>query len=183
MHNLDEISRLRKKLGISQSELSELSGVSQSLIAKLEAKKIDPSYTKVKQLLETLERHNRRSSKKAKEIANKNVVQIKSTSNLKQAADIMHKKSISQLPVYKGNVITGSISERTILKILSESKSPEDAFKKKVIDIMEDPFPVISGETSIELVYEMLDFFDAIMITKKEEIKGIITKNDLLKLG
>ena len=45
MHNLDEISKLRKKLGISQSELSELSGVSQSLIAKLEAKKIDPSYT------------------------------------------------------------------------------------------------------------------------------------------
>ena len=48
---------------------------------------------------------------------------------------------------------------------------------------MEDPFPVISEETSIELVYEMLNFFDAIMITKKEEIKGIITKNDLLKLG
>ena len=45
---LNEISKKRKILGLTQSELAKLAGVSQSLIAKLESGKIEPSYTKVK---------------------------------------------------------------------------------------------------------------------------------------
>ena len=48
MFELNEISRLRKQLGLTQAELAKLSGVSQSLIAKLEAGKIEPSYSKAK---------------------------------------------------------------------------------------------------------------------------------------
>ena len=39
---LREIKELRKKFGLTQTDLAELAGVSQSLIAKLESNMIDP---------------------------------------------------------------------------------------------------------------------------------------------
>ena len=40
MFEIDDIVRLRKQLGLTQTELAKLSGVSQSLITKMEAKKV-----------------------------------------------------------------------------------------------------------------------------------------------
>jgi predicted transcriptional regulator len=44
---LEDIAKRRRQLGMKQSELAKAAGVSQSLIAKLEAGTIDSSYTKV----------------------------------------------------------------------------------------------------------------------------------------
>ena len=54
MYKLSEIKRLRKKLEINQKELAVRAGVSQSLIAKIEAGKIEPTYSKACGILETL---------------------------------------------------------------------------------------------------------------------------------
>ena len=43
MFEIDDIVRLRKQLGLTQTELAKLSGVSQSLITKMEAKKVEPA--------------------------------------------------------------------------------------------------------------------------------------------
>ena len=53
---LEEVAQKRKMLNLTQKQLAKLAGVSQSLIAKLESKKIDPSYTKVKAIFDALER-------------------------------------------------------------------------------------------------------------------------------
>jgi DNA-binding XRE family transcriptional regulator len=45
---LQDIAKRRRQLGLKQTELAKAAGVSQSLIAKLEAGTIDSSYTKVK---------------------------------------------------------------------------------------------------------------------------------------
>jgi predicted transcriptional regulator len=45
---LEDIAKKRRRLGLKQAELAKLSGVSQSLVAKLESGRIDSSYTKVK---------------------------------------------------------------------------------------------------------------------------------------
>jgi len=52
--SLEEISRKRRILGLTQNELAKLAGVSQSLIAKMESRKTNPSYTKVKAILDVL---------------------------------------------------------------------------------------------------------------------------------
>ena len=49
---LSEIKAKRKHLGLSQSGLSVKTGVSQSLIAKLEAGKISPSYLSAKKIFD-----------------------------------------------------------------------------------------------------------------------------------
>ena len=52
---LEEIERLRKKFGLTQTELAEKASVSQSLIARLEAQSVDPRYSKVASVFEALE--------------------------------------------------------------------------------------------------------------------------------
>ena len=50
-HRSEDIGKKRRQLGLKQAELAKMAGVSQSLIAKLEAGTIDSSYTKVKTIL------------------------------------------------------------------------------------------------------------------------------------
>ena len=71
MFEIDDIVRLRKQLGLTQTELAKLSGVSQSLITKMEAKKVEPSYSKVKVLIETLQKQERSDKRTAKNICSK----------------------------------------------------------------------------------------------------------------
>lgn len=180
MFELEEISRLRKQLGLTQAELAKLSGVSQSLIAKLEARKIEPSYSKAKALFVTLQKLQRRDSKRAKDILSKNVKGIQADRTVQEAANLMHNEAISQLPVYEREKMVGSISEKTILRLLSESKSPAEAFRKKVSQVMDEPFPTVSEDTPVELLYQLFDYFQAVIVTKRDKVVGIITKADLL---
>ena len=83
MFDIDDIARLRKQLGLTQAELSELSGINQSLINRLESKQIEPSYSKVKILIETLQKQERRKSRTCGDIASKSVYKIQSKSTLK----------------------------------------------------------------------------------------------------
>ena len=68
MFEIDDIVRLRKQLGLTQTELAKLSGVSQSLITKMEAKKVEPAYSKVKILIEPLQKQERSDKRTAKNI-------------------------------------------------------------------------------------------------------------------
>ena len=169
MLEIDDIVRLRKQLGLTQTELSNLSGVSQSLIAKFEAKKIEPAYSKVKTLIETLQKQERKDTRTAKNISSKTVKGIKIKETLKDATKKIRAKNISQLPVFDNEKIVGSISEKTILRVLSESGSPNEAFAKKIEDVMETAFPTVDSETPVELLYQILEFFDAVIVTEKSK--------------
>ena len=75
LHDLrvEKIGEIRRVLGLTQTELAKLSGVSQSLIAKIESRKIDPAYSKVIAIFEALENRKKqhREGRKAKEIMSK----------------------------------------------------------------------------------------------------------------
>jgi predicted transcriptional regulator len=47
---------------------------------------------------------------------------------------------------------------------------------------MEDSFPVVGEDTPVELLYSVMDFFQAVLVSKRDKVEGIITKADLLKL-
>lgn len=177
-----DIANIRKQLGLTQLQLANIAHVSQSLIAKIESGKIDPSYCKAKALSDALERIQRKNSKKAKDIMAKHIISIESNDRVEDAARLMRQHSISQLPVFAGEKSVGSVSERTILRLLEDAKDPHMVFNKRVKDVMEDSFPVVSEDTPIELLYSFMDFFQAVLVSKREKVMGIITKADLLKL-
>ena len=82
---LEDIAKRRRQLGLKQSELAKAAGVSQSLIAKLEAGTIDCSYTKVKTIFDVLDRLEFKTKTQADKVLHKNVIQSKKTNQFQKS--------------------------------------------------------------------------------------------------
>src|SRR3989344_2344752 len=118
MRSLNEIRRLRKKYDLSQKDLANLSGVSQSLIAKIEAGKVEPTYSKALQLFKALDGLRDRDETKAKDVMNHRVISIQAADSVKEVIEVMKNSKISQLPVLLNGNVCGLISETGSCEIL-----------------------------------------------------------------
>ncbi len=179
--NLDEIKRRRKVLGLTQIQLAKESGVSQSLIAKLEVGKLEPTYTNAKKIFFVLDKLENKNSKKAKDLMSTKIIKIESSDIVKNAIKLIKKNNISQLPVFESENVVGSISEKTILDKIAEGEDIELLEKENVGDVMENPLPTINEDTPINSVVALLQHNQALLVLKKNKVEGIITKSDLLK--
>jgi predicted transcriptional regulator len=179
-----EIKTMRKALDITQNELSRLSGVSQSTIAKLENASINGSYETVVRLFKALEEEadRRRAGKKAIDVASKEIVSIQASTKVKHATEIMRQSGYSQLPVFDGERPVGSISEYGILALLRDGTSMEKAGERVVRTIMSESFPLVNEDTPLETVTSLLSTSSAVLVGKKGKVTGIITSSDVLKL-
>src|SRR3989344_4470275 len=178
IENLNEIKRIRKSLGINQKELAERAGVSQSLIAKIEAEKIDPGFTKAKQIFQALNELREKEEIKAEEIMNKRVVFAHVKDKVKDIIQTMKKKGISQMPVLSKEKVCGLMTEGAILRTIMDH--PEKINHLTVEEIMEDTPPIVSTKTGLKILIELLKDSPLILVAEKGEIKGIISKTDVL---
>ena len=175
------IKQMRKQFSLTQMELSLKSGVSQSLIAKIEAGSLIPTYNNAKRLFDTLESLHLETQLKAKDLMHtEKVVGIKPEATLKDAVRLMKKHGISQLPVMEEEKCVGEISENSIMDKLHSSKDAVDMDKVLVKEVMADSMPVIQLETPVSVITPILEHRPAILVAKKGKIVGIITKQDLL---
>src|SRR3989344_9000990 len=94
--DLSLIKKLRKQIGINQTQLARDAKVSQSLIARLESGKVDPTYSKARDIFTSLERLGSGRIMVAKDLVNRKIVSVKPNSSLRAAAALMRKKGISQ---------------------------------------------------------------------------------------
>jgi predicted transcriptional regulator len=179
---LNEISKKRKMLGLTQSELAKFSGVSQSLIAKLESGKIEPSYTKVKTIFEILNRLEVKSKIKADRINYNKVVSVQENELVSQAVVLMKKHGYSQLPVLKKRQIVGSISEKTILNQILAGRFLDQISKLQIKEVMDESLPQVNEDAPLSLISSLLQVYSAVLISNKGDVNGIITKADFLKL-
>jgi predicted transcriptional regulator len=179
-----EIKRLRKALDITQVELSRISGVSQSTIAKIENSSINGSYGTVVKLFESLDEVANRiqKGKKAGEVSSKDIVSIQAKEKVKKAIEIMRDSGYSQLPVFDGQQPVGSVSEYGILALLRDGTSMEEVGERIVRSIMNEAFPVVAEETPLTTVTSLLSTSSAVLVGRKGRITGIITSSDVLKL-
>jgi predicted transcriptional regulator len=180
--NLDEIGRRRRLLDMSQKELAGIAGVSQSMIAKIESGRISPSYLKTKAIFDTLENLERRNELKAKDVSHSKVVSVQSHEAVAKGIRIMRETGFSQLPVFNGGQVVGSLTEKIILDRLFAAPSPEEVSKQPVEKIMDDAFPTVSEETPLSVVSALLQYTPAVLVTRRGHVQGIITKADLLKV-
>ena len=181
---IEEIQRRRKLLKLTQKKLALLSGVSQSLIAKIETNRIDPSYKNVKKIFITLDLEEKKNMSigKAKDIHNTKIIGIQKSGTIIEASHLMNKHGYSQLIVYEDNIITGSISEENITNYISKEENLESLQNIKVKDIMSSEFPQIEETTPLEPVTYLLKHSPAVLTTRKGKVVGMITKADLFKL-
>jgi len=179
---LEDIARRRRILGMSQKQLGRLAGVSQSLIAKIEAGKIEPSYPKTKAIFDTLEKLQREKEPQARDLLQAKVVGIQEDEPVSKAAAIMSESGYSQLPVFNGKDVVGSIAENTIMERIVSGANPQDLSRMPVSKVMTEVFPQIDERTPLSLVSALLQYHSAVLVMKRGKVTGIITKADLLKV-
>ncbi len=176
MYELNELKHIRMKLNLTQGELAKRCGVSQSLIAKIESGKIDPGYSSVKKIFETLSLLDKNTEVKAKDIMHRKILSASSKDTLKDTITLMRQKNISQMPVIDNKKIVGYISESLLLEKLLDG----NAQNLQVSEIMQENPPIIPPNTSQGVVANLLQHFPFVLVEEKGELKGIVTKADLL---
>jgi predicted transcriptional regulator len=179
---LDEIGRRRRLLAMSQKELAKLSGVSQSMIAKIESNRISPSYQKTKAIFDMLESLERRDQLKARDVSHGKVVGLQSHEPIAKGVRVMRETGFSQLPIFNGIQAVGSLTEKVILQTLMSTNNPDELSKQPVEKIMDEAFPTVSEETPLSTVSALLQYEPAVLVAKRGRVFGIITKADLLKV-
>jgi predicted transcriptional regulator len=179
---LEDIAKRRRQLGLKQSELAKMAGVSQSLIAKLEAGSIESSYTKVKTIFDVLERLEFKTKAQADKVLHKNVVTVQKNEPISKVVKIMQEHGYSQIPVFDGKHSVGSISEKAILRQIMAGKDLEEISKLPTEEIMEEAFPQINEDAPLALISSLLQTYSGVLVVKKGVVIGIITKADLLRM-
>jgi len=177
-YDIKDIKKIRMQLGLTQSELAKKSNVSQSLIAKIESNLIDPSYSNIKKIFETLDMLNSENDSTAKDLMQKQVIAVEHNCTIKSAIDKMRKSAISQLPITKDNIIIGLVTESDILDAISANSV--DKNKSIVSEIMKDAPPIVSETTRTKVILGLLKFYSIIVVVDKGKFKGVITKADVL---
>ena len=175
MYEINEIKHIRKKLGLTQTELAQKSGVSQSLIAKIEAGKLDPTYTKTKRIFDTLNLLAQKKSLKARDIMNRKVISASPSSRLQEIVRKMGKHGISQLPVVEEGRVVGLVTEGLLLEQITE-RGPGGT----VGEVMEAAPPIVSEQTDTDAVAGLLRHFPMVLVMEKGKVRGLITKSDIL---
>lgn len=170
----EEVAVLRRKHGLTQTKLSKESGISQSLIAKLERGLINPSYATM-QALDAILAKLQDSGLTAKSFVKRTPQDCKPTDAVQKIIELMGKHHFSQLPVVKAGVVLGLVTEQEVFTGLREGKT----FVK---EIMRTPPPIIPADANEALVYALLEHTPIVLVQEKGALIGVITKADVFRL-
>jgi predicted transcriptional regulator len=171
---LEEIKQIRKKFGLTQSDLAKMSGVSQSLIAKIEAGRIDPTFSNAQKIFTALSDMGKKHEINAGQLMTPKTISVKPSDEIKDAIKKMKNNNISQMPVIEEHKSIGIISESIVLEAMLNNKG------KKVEDIMGDAPPIVSKKTTGSVVSHLLKVIPMVIVSEGGKLVGVITKADLL---
>ena len=171
---LEEIKQIRKKYNLTQSDLANRSGVSQSLIAKIEAGRLDPTFSNAQKIFAALNDMGKKHEINAGQLMTPKTISVKPSDGIKEAIKKMKANGISQMPVIEEHKSIGIISESIILDAMLNQKG------KKVQDIMGDAPPIVSKKTSGSVISHLLKVLPMVLVSESGKLVGVITKADLL---
>ncbi|MCD4822242.1 MAG: CBS domain-containing protein [Methanococcoides sp.] len=175
--------RLRQKrldLTLTQSEIAKRAGVSQPLIARIESGDVDPRLSTLRKIFTAFEEVEKEKVL-ARDIMHTLVIFVSSDDSVESAVHLMEENGFSQVPVIDQGVPLGSISEDTIIKVMTERKA-SDISQMRIKDIMGDAFPTVSPTTELNEISHLLERNPAVLVIEKGVTTGFVTKHDVIKL-
>ncbi len=172
---LQNIKKTRMALGLTQHQFAKNAGVSQSLIAKIESGRVDPTYSKVKKIEEALQLLSSKKEVNLEEIMTSRIIVAKPSDKATEVIKIMNHKNISQVPVVDGDNVIGLVSETSALE------NSEKLNKLEAKEIMEEAPPIVSINASLSVVSSLLKHYPLVLVKQKGVLVGVITKSDLLR--
>jgi len=168
------LKKLRNDAGLTQRQLAELVGVSQAHIAKIEKENVDPRLSTVNKILHVL---TQGEGKKCSDVMTRRVISAKPDDTVLKVSQIMMKNAISQLPVMDGGKVIGTVTEEGIVRNLSSTISEE-----RIEKIMQAPLPSVPEDSGISMIRPLLEDHYGVLVVRKGDVVGIITRSDLLKV-
>ncbi len=177
---LSEIKARRKRYGLTQADLGQKAGVSQSLVAKIESGGIVPSYDNAKRIFDFFESLHEQSRLKAADFMTGKVISVNPGASLKEAVRLMRRHAVSQLPVLDDGRNMGALSEKALLDIVNSAKDVNAAMMQKVSEAMTEAMPTVREDTPFKVISALLESNSGVLVGRKGRAVGIITKADLL---
>ncbi|HXX55543.1 MAG TPA: CBS domain-containing protein [Methanoregula sp.] len=176
----EEIRTRREALGMKQTELAKRAGISQSMVARIEAGNVDPRVSTLGKILAVL---NSAGTKRvrASQIMHAPVLSVQPRDTIARAVDIIEKNNISQLPVIDQGVPVGCISETVIVKAIEQQRLHK-THAATVHDFMEPGFPTVPPDMDVETVINILQQNHGVLVVEGRKVLGVITKHDLISL-
>ena len=168
------LKKMREQAGLTQEQLAKTVGITQAHVAKIENEKVNPTLSTINKIMSVLEMNKKIN---CKNLLNRSLIFLKPDDTVNLAARLMREKDISQIPIIENDRCIGSLSDKTIIRNLSRITN-----SSKVKEFMDDPFPVISCNDDVNVVKTLLEYHQAVLISEKGKIIGILTKSDLLNL-
>jgi len=195
-----ELRAKREVLGLKQVEVAKLAGISQSMVARIEAGSVDPRMGTLSKIVDVLNAAER-STASAADVMHTPVYSVRPGEPLIKAVGIMEEMDISQIPVIEDHVPVGCISESAILAAMEESgvRKPhinpakdstsdtplqrvDESCRYTIQDIMEPGFPTVPPNTTISTLVHILRENHAVIVLNRGKVEGVITKHDLIHL-
>ena len=172
---IEEIKKARKELNMTQRELATISNLSQSYLAKLENKKVDPKISTFNKIIRALKKKENKDLK-AKDIMTTPLISIEPYYEVKKGITKFKQNNISQMPVIQDNEILGSITEKQLVK----RSLKEPILKKEIREVMRDPLPTILKNDPIKKARNLLKDEIGVIVKSDDKPVGIVTRTDIL---
>ncbi len=176
----EELRAKRELLGIRQAELARRAGISQSMVARIEAGNVDPRVSTLKKIVNVLNA-SVRPKVTAACVMNRPVISVHPEDSINRAIEIMDRDNISQIPVIEDGVPVGCISESAIVSVIEE-QSAHRAVGVAVKNFMEPGFPTVPPGMDVDTVVRILQNNHAVLVMEAGIVTGVITKHDLISL-
>jgi len=178
-----QVKRIRLQLGYTQTGLARAAGVSQSIVAKVEAGAVDPTFKTLKAISTALNSRIATTGEKAVDVMSSPVIGVNGDTKLSECVAVMKKNAFSQMPVFSDGRIVGTITEGRILDLLATSPNPKTTLNQRVKDHIQPVFAVVGRETPVEALFSLFGYMTAVLVVSEERVLGIITKIDMLAAG
>lgn len=175
MYELKDIKEVRKKFGLTQMQLAKKAGVSQSLIAKIEAGRLDPTYSNAQKIFRALDILTEKHEAKAIDIMTKKTISITPESDMQEVIKKIRGYGISQMPVIDNEKVIGFLSESAVVDALMAGKKDI-----KAKEIMQDCPPSVDKNATLTVISGLLKYYPMIMVMEKGKLLGVITKSDII---
>jgi len=105
------------------------------------------------------------------------LISAKSSDKLFEALELMDKYNLSTLPVIDGSDCVGSIAEESVIEKVMNDRNVSG---KQVKDVMDKKLPIVDFNTEFPKALEMLQKDSTILVSQHGQIKGILTRYDVL---
>ncbi len=178
-----QLKRIRLQAGLTQAGLAKAAGVSQSIIAKVEAGATDPTYGTLQAISRALNSGLATKGKRAADVMSSPVIGVQGSTKLAECVTVMKKRSISQMPVFEGKKMIGTVTESQIMSLVLAAANPREILEQVAADHALPVYAVVGKDTPIEALFSLLKYMPAVLVGSGEDVEGIITKIDLLSAG